>query len=179
MLQFQDWRVKQAKAAEVRTRTAADLIVQADGAGPPLDDRTVAAIRAVPGSEVMTSSATVVYTLEAAGLQPSPDRSAVVPVERGCPPSDRWTYRQPLVFPDPWRRRAIEGWAIVTFDVAPWGEVGNTRVVASEPAAAFGEQAVRLLRGATKPASATGYSGCFERVRFVLDAKAAAAPADY
>ena len=34
--------------------------------------------------------------------------------------------------------RAIEGWAVIAFDVAPWGGTGNVRVVASEPAADFG-----------------------------------------
>ncbi|WP_433797209.1 FtsX-like permease family protein [Actinoplanes sp. CA-252034] len=48
-----------AEAEELRARTTADLIVT----GTP-DARTVAAIRAVPGAEVMTSASTSVYTLE-------------------------------------------------------------------------------------------------------------------
>ena len=108
----------------------------------------------------------------------SPNRSTITTEDR-CPTSNDWTYRQPLAFPESWRRRAIEGWAIVTFDVAPWGDIGNVRIVASEPSTEFGEQALRLLRGAKKPASATGHTGCTERVRFVLDAKAAVPFGDY
>lgn len=51
--------ISEAKAEELRTRTTADLIIP--GA---LDDRTVAAVRAVPGAQVMTSAATAVYTVE-------------------------------------------------------------------------------------------------------------------
>ncbi|WP_239165122.1 ABC transporter permease [Actinoplanes palleronii] len=53
-----------AKAAETREQTTADLIVQDDDLGPLLDDRTVAAVRAVPGARVLTSATTAVYTLE-------------------------------------------------------------------------------------------------------------------
>ncbi|MEV4280191.1 FtsX-like permease family protein [Actinoplanes xinjiangensis] len=51
--------ISEAKAEELRTRTTADLIIP--GA---LDDRTVAAVRAVAGAQVMTSAATAVYTVE-------------------------------------------------------------------------------------------------------------------
>ncbi|GIE88268.1 ABC transporter permease [Actinoplanes regularis] len=56
--------IHEAKAAELRSQTAADLIVRADGTGLALDDSGVAAVRSVPGAQVMTSSATTVYTLE-------------------------------------------------------------------------------------------------------------------
>jgi putative ABC transport system permease protein len=56
--------IGEAKAAEMRTQTAADLIVQRDEAGPAFDDRWLAAVRAVPGVTVMASSETAVYTLE-------------------------------------------------------------------------------------------------------------------
>jgi putative ABC transport system permease protein len=49
-----------AKASELRTQTASDLIVD----GESLDSRTVAPIRAVPGATVMASASTTVYTLE-------------------------------------------------------------------------------------------------------------------
>ncbi|MEU8663387.1 ABC transporter permease, partial [Actinoplanes philippinensis] len=51
--------ITRAKAAELRDRTVADLIVT----GVP-DARTLAAIRAIPGAQVMTSASTSVYTLE-------------------------------------------------------------------------------------------------------------------
>ncbi|BCY11156.1 ABC transporter permease [Actinoplanes sp. L3-i22] len=52
--------IQAGKAAEARAQTVADLIV--DGSG--IDERTTAAIRDVPGAQVMTSSATAVYTVE-------------------------------------------------------------------------------------------------------------------
>ncbi|MFC4070330.1 FtsX-like permease family protein [Actinoplanes subglobosus] len=48
-----------AEATELRTRTIADLIITGDPG-----DRTVAAIRAVPGAQVMPSASTAVYTME-------------------------------------------------------------------------------------------------------------------
>ena len=84
-------------------------------------------------------------------------------------PADPVTWAKPPVYsyPDNYRRRGVEGWAVVQYDVAPWGEIGNVRVLAAEPAAAFGESAVLTLRGASRPAS-DGYRGCVDRVRFVM-----------
>lgn len=79
-----------------------------------------------------------------------------------------WEHMPALVFPDEFSRRSIEGWAIVRYDVSPKGTTGNVTAVASEPASAFGEQAVRIVSGARKPASTRGHSGCVVRVIFVL-----------
>lgn len=75
-----------------------------------------------------------------------------------------------LRYPDAYRRQGVEGWGIVAYDVAPWGQTGNLRVVASEPSAAFGAAAMETVRAATKEASPQGYSNCVTRVRFVLAA---------
>ena len=84
-----------------------------------------------------------------------------------CPKDgDPWAYMPPLNFPSEFERRAIEGWAVLKFDVAPWGGVGNVRVVAAEPAAPFGQQAMQILGGARKPPSSRGYTGCVTRVVF-------------
>lgn len=81
-----------------------------------------------------------------------------------------WAYMPPLSFPLEFERRGIEGWAIVKFDVAPWGGVGNASVLAAEPAAPFGQQAVQIVGGARKPPSEQGYSGCVAQVRFKVGA---------
>lgn len=87
----------------------------------------------------------------------------------GCPVVDRmWAHLPTLTFPQPFRRRGIEGWAIVRYDLAPWGQVGNVSIIASEPAAAFGEQARQIISNARHAPSARGASGCVERVRFKL-----------
>ncbi len=83
-------------------------------------------------------------------------------------PAAPWVQPPSLTYPRPWNRRSIEGWAIVTYDVAPWGDVGNVRVLASEPAAAFGEQAMQVVRSARRGPSPTGASGCIDRVVFKI-----------
>ncbi|HEX8216285.1 MAG TPA: TonB family protein, partial [Allosphingosinicella sp.] len=100
---------------------------------------------------------------------PPPEEAAFRPADATCP-SERpaWAHMPPLVFPEEFRRRAIEGWAVLRYDVAPWGATGNVSVLASEPAAAFGEQAVRIVSGARRAAGTQGYTGCVTRVIFIL-----------
>lgn len=73
-------------------------------------------------------------------------------------------------FPAPFARRSIEGVAIIGYDVAPWGAIGNIRVLAAEPAAAFGEEAKRVVARGTASASeaGTGMVGCVTRIAFQL-----------
>ncbi|HUD95771.1 TonB family protein [Sphingobium sp.] len=93
------------------------------------------------------------------------------PKEAKCDVDRDWAVQPRLAYPAAYRRRAIEGWAVIAYDVAPWGETGNVRVLASEPSAAFGEQAVQMIRAARKASSASGASGCIEKVRFVIGAE--------
>lgn len=97
-----------------------------------------------------------------------PSEDSLRPADSNCPHSGDWATPPTLTYPNGYPRRAIEGWAVVAFDVAPWGELGNLRVLASEPTADFGEQAIHVLRSARKPASATGRSGCVDRVIFKM-----------
>lgn len=83
-----------------------------------------------------------------------------------CPNEPAWQQMPPLRFPANFRRRSIEGWAVLRFDVAPWGQVGNVQVVASEPAEEFGTAAKQIVEAARKPSSERGYSGCIQTVRF-------------
>lgn len=63
-------------------------------------------------------------------------------------------------YPRAYSDRKVEGWAYLRFDVAPWGQVGNIQVIASEPTAAFGDAARNMLWGARPAAPAEGYRGC-------------------
>ena len=75
-------------------------------------------------------------------------------------------------YPPAYRRRAIEGWAVLTFDAAPWGDVGNIKVVAAQPAEDFGTAATQALRAA-KLAPGNGVTGCIEVIHFrIADAGA-------
>lgn len=107
---------------------------------------------------------------------PAPSEDSFGPTPH-CPAAP-WVQQPRMNYPQPWNRRSIEGWAVVQFDVAPWGEVGNTRVLASEPAEDFGREAMQVVRTARRAPSTTGASGCIERVRFAIRPPEAAASAD-
>lgn len=87
-----------------------------------------------------------------------------------CPEPVRWARPLRQEFPDAFRRRGIEGWAIVRYDLAPWGATGAVTVLASEPAAAFGEQARRMIIAARAEASPSGAQGCIARVQYRMAA---------
>ena len=92
-----------------------------------------------------------------------------------CPDGLPWTTPPALRFPENFRRRSIEGWAALRFDVATWGQPGNVRVIAAEPAAAFGDAAARMILAARKAPSPAGHVGCTVVVRYRIDARAPAA----
>lgn len=99
---------------------------------------------------------------------PAPEEAALRPDGATCPAKLPYVRPPTLTMPEPYRRRSIEGWAVVAYDVAPWGGTGNLRVLAAQPTAEFGDWALNVIRNATKPASNTGYVGCVDRVRFKL-----------
>lgn len=104
--------------------------------------------------------------LEAPSGPPAGDYEAADAACEGAPQD--WVSMPPLAFPSEFARRSIEGWAVVRFDVAPWGEIGNVSVVKAEPAAAFGEAAKGIVMRAKKTPSTRGFSGCVQRVNFKI-----------
>lgn len=86
----------------------------------------------------------------------------------GCPTASSWKAKPVQIFPEAYRRRGVEGWAVIQYDVAPWGATGNAQVLASEPSDAFGQAALNTVRSATKEASPQGYINCVTRVRFEI-----------
>jgi TonB family protein len=85
-----------------------------------------------------------------------------------CLQTVEWKSQPALVYPEVFRRRGIEGWAVIAFDLAPWGAVGNAKVVAAEPAAEFGEAAQRIVFGSATAPSKQGYTNCIVRVRYAM-----------
>lgn len=71
-------------------------------------------------------------------------------------------------YPEGFQRRAIEGWAIVQFDLV--SGLGPVRVKAlqAEPAAAFGVQAEEVVKAAKARDPRAAYHGCVTRVLFKL-----------
>lgn len=57
----------------------------------------------------------------------------------------------------------------MSYDVAPWGEIGNVKVLAAQPSEDFGGQAVRMMQNAEVKTSGRGMTGCVDRVRFAMD----------
>lgn len=105
-----------------------------------------------------------------AAVLPAPPIPADLPKQDDatCPPGRDWAQPPRLVFPEPFGRRAIEGWAVIRYDVAPWGEPGNLTVVAAQPSADFGRQAMTVIRSARLKPSDRSRTGCIDRVRFVM-----------
>jgi hypothetical protein len=101
---------------------------------------------------------------------PAPERDVFVAKDATCDNAVPFVRKPVMIFPENFRRRSIEGWAVVRYDVAPWGATGNFKVLAAEPAAAFGDAAQRIIAAATRPPSPAGATGCVDRVRFVLPA---------
>jgi hypothetical protein len=106
------------------------------------------------------------YLRQATRLAPpaNVDLDTLRPADANCTGDADWAEQPRLNYPEPWRRRAVEGWAIIAYDVAPWGATGNIRVLRAEPADEFGTAAASILSHARRAASATGHVGCVERV---------------
>lgn len=78
----------------------------------------------------------------------------------------KWAVKPSGDYPIAFQRRSIEGWAIVRFDLTAAGQPVRPAVLASAPAAAFGENALATLYRARAEEQGTTRIGCVERVRF-------------
>lgn len=97
--------------------------------------------------------------------QPMPDK----PYEPArCARKDGWQTAPVLSYPPAYQRRAIEGWAVVRYDIAPWGATGNVSVIEAQPSADFGVQAKRMIEAAKARPSDTGASNCVVHVRYAI-----------
>jgi TonB family protein len=73
-------------------------------------------------------------------------------------------------FPAAYAKRRVGGWAILRFDVAPWGQVGAIEVLASQPSAAFGDAARVMIMSARPTPPSSGYRGCIVPVVYAIPA---------
>lgn len=151
-----------------------DVRLLGSGGNEKLDRQSLDAVGRSRFSPVAKRGCTYSYWRRQSEPLAPPDMppADAYPAEDASCPKDGspWASMPPLSFPPEFERRGIEGWAIVKFDVAPWGGVGNASVLAAEPAAPFGRQAVQIVSGALKPPSNPGHSGCVVRFRFRLGA---------
>lgn len=146
-------------------------IVQGTG-NDELDAAAIEAIRVSRFTGGARTDCLYPYWRSAAKLA-APERSAeeqMRPANAVCPAKVEWATRPNTYYPPAYRKRAIEGWAIVAFDTAPWGEVGNVKVLEAQPSADFGQQAMTIVRRGRVAPSAQGASGCVETVTFMMPA---------
>lgn len=101
---------------------------------------------------------------------PSPDTATFRPEGANCPDKIDWVQPFARNYPDAFRRRSIEGWAVVGFDLAAGGAPGEIKILASEPAQAFGQQARSIIQSARAKASASGARGCVTKIHFRMPA---------
>lgn len=156
-----------------------------DAEGRPIDARIAhgtgnaeldaAAVEAVRASRFTGGARTgCLYPYwRAAGKLAAPGRPAeeqMRPANAVCPAKVEWATRPTTYYPPAYRKRGIEGWAIVSFDIAPWGEVSNVKVLDAQPSADFGQQATFIVRSGRVAPSAQGASGCVETVKFMMPA---------
>lgn len=86
-----------------------------------------------------------------------------------CPLDPRLTFSFTPHFPPAFQSRSIEGYALVQYDTAPWGQVGAVKVLASQPAEAFGKNAEASIQSARAPSSDVGSKGCLMPMIFRID----------
>ncbi|AJA09311.1 TonB family protein [Sphingopyxis fribergensis] len=135
-----------------------------------LDAAAVAAVQASRFTRGARTGCLYPYWRAAAKLAPPkrPAEQELRPANAVCPGQIEWAVRPNSYYPPAYRKRAIEGWAIVSFDVAPWGEIGNVKILDAQPSADFGQQATFIVRGARVVPSPQGASGCVKTVNFMM-----------
>lgn len=151
-------------AADGRTR---DVRVVASSGRPEL---AAAAMRAQAQSTYAPHAkrgCLLRYSTRPGLLQAPPEPPTVVAENGGCPVNPKLALGGiPVSFPPSFSRRRIEGYALLSYDVAPWGQVGEVKVIKSEPAAAFGQQARTMIQSSRVAPSDRGYQGCQKPFRF-------------
>ncbi|SFS30144.1 energy transducer TonB [Brevundimonas viscosa] len=160
----QDWSVVRWSVADGRVR---DVEIVASSGSPPFDAevaRATGQARLAPGA-ARTGCVYNWYrrglTLPAPAMPPPPSDG-----QQHCPAAVLADWRpQALAGPEAFRMAGVEGWALVRFDIAPWGEVGNVRLIGAQPARAFGEAAMNMVRRG-RAAPGEGAVGCVQPVEF-------------
>ena len=173
---FNDRDLNPAWAAVVYDIDAAgapsNVRVEVQGGDPALADVAASAIaesRFLPGRPVQACYGTFAATPRDTPAPPRPD---IASFER---PGDKCDVTKEALnlpafknYPRPYAARKVAGWAYLRFDVAPWGQIGNVQVVASEPSAAFGDAARGMLWTAKPKVPPEGYRGCLVPVIYAI-----------
>lgn len=147
-----------------------DARIEHDSGNAELNRASVQAVRDSRFYDGARTGCTYPYwrNAETLAAPEAPHVASVRSSDATCPLHEPWQNQLSLVFPPAFRQRSIEGWAVIGFDTAPWGATGNVRVLASEPAAEFGDRAADIVRAGRKAENRQGYVGCVVLVRFAM-----------
>jgi TonB family protein len=108
-----------------------------------------------------------VFSQTGAPLGNTPEPEPTGDPLQDCPADVRARYTPGrLTYPEAFRRRGIEGWAIVRYDIASWGQVGGVTVLTAQPAAAFGEAARQVIASGRATPGFAAAVRCTDRVIF-------------
>lgn len=137
---------------------------------PKFDQATRGALAAGRNQPKPRTGCMVIYRHAAATLPaPPPLRPAEADRNQGtCPGGDLLSYPTAMIYPQRFANRGVEGWAFIGFDVAPWGAIGNIRVLAAEPADAFGTSAQSRVALAKVKTPGRAYTDCVLPVHFKM-----------
>jgi TonB family protein len=97
---------------------------------------------------------------------------------RGCEALRGWAQRPRLTFPQAYYQRAIDGWAVLGFDIDAEGAVGNVTVLSAQPSEEFGAAGKAVLQSGRFEAAGKPLTRCITRVSFVADRERAEAATD-
>jgi hypothetical protein len=111
------------------------------------------------------------------GLIPAPPapENCAFPGHRSCAALRSWNTKPKLTYPQAYNERQIEGWAVLGFDIAADGSIGNVNVLAAQPSEEFGTAGAAVLQSGRFAAGDEALTNCIEQVRFVTEKKAAPA----
>lgn len=152
--------------------TPHNVRVETQGGDPALADAAAAAIaqsRFQSGRPVQACYGAFAATPRETPAPPRPDLASFKRPGDNCDVAKEALNLPPAKnYPRAYADRKVAGWAYLRFDVAPWGQIGNIQVLASEPSAAFGDAAQSMLWSARPKPPPEGYRGCLVPVVYAL-----------
>ncbi|WP_158093697.1 energy transducer TonB [Erythrobacter sanguineus] len=93
-----------------------------------------------------------------------------------CSAHRQWAVAPKLTFPQSYNERAIEGWAVLGFDIGADGAISNITVLSAQPSEEFGAAGKAVLQSASFERDDEAQTRCIERVRFAISKPKSAAP---
>ncbi|MGB7418810.1 MAG: TonB family protein [Erythrobacter sp.] len=112
---------------------------------------------------------TVGTAADVIGAPVQPELGFFGPIPEACDADNLLSEELLLEYPAAYQRRAIEGWAILRYDIASTGKIENIEVLEAQPAVEFGMAAKSLLEGGRAQERASGLAGCVIPVSFSID----------